>query len=38
LADAPPGDAMRPEQLEAVFHVPFQRYTSEQGKVFLNYG
>ena len=38
VADAPPADAMRPERLEAVFHVPFQRHTNEQGRVFLNYG
>jgi len=38
LADAAPSEAMRPEQLEPVFHVPFQRHTNEQGKVFLNYG
>jgi iron complex transport system ATP-binding protein len=38
LADAPPNEAMRPDQLEPVFHVPFQRHTNEHGKVFLNYG
>jgi iron complex transport system ATP-binding protein len=38
LADGPPEEAMRPEQLEPVFHVPFQRHTNQQGKVFLNYG
>jgi iron complex transport system ATP-binding protein len=36
--DASPGEAMLPERLEAVFHVPFQRHISEQGSVFLNYG
>ncbi|HTM48607.1 MAG TPA: ABC transporter ATP-binding protein [Bryobacteraceae bacterium] len=38
MADASPGGALGPEQLEAVFHVPFHRYTNEQGRVFLNYG
>jgi iron complex transport system ATP-binding protein len=38
VADATPSQAMRPEQLEAVFHVPFQSHTNEQGRVFLNYG
>jgi iron complex transport system ATP-binding protein len=37
-ADGAPGEAMRPDKLEAVFHVPFERHISEQGKVFLNYG
>jgi iron complex transport system ATP-binding protein len=38
VADAAPTHAMRPEQLEAVFHVPFEWHTNEQGRVFLNYG
>jgi iron complex transport system ATP-binding protein len=38
LADGPPDEAMRPEQLEPVFRVPFQRHINQQGKVFLNYG
>lgn len=38
VADAPPAEAMRPEQLEPVFRVPFQRHTNEAGRVFLNYG
>jgi iron complex transport system ATP-binding protein len=38
VADAAPSAAMRPEQLEAVFHVPFHCHTNEQGRVFLNYG
>jgi iron complex transport system ATP-binding protein len=37
-ADAPPGDAMRPDRLASVFHVPFEQHTNEQGTVFLNYG
>lgn len=37
-ADAPPGEAMRPDRLEAVFHVPFHRHFDEQGSVFLSYG
>jgi iron complex transport system ATP-binding protein len=37
-ADALPAEAMRPDQLEAVFHVPFQRHINEQGRVFLSYG
>jgi iron complex transport system ATP-binding protein len=37
-ADAPPGEAMRPDRLEDVFHVPFQRHINEQGTVFLSYG
>jgi iron complex transport system ATP-binding protein len=36
--DAPPAEAMRPEKLEEVFHVPFERHITEQGSVFLNYG
>ncbi|HUQ91610.1 MAG TPA: ABC transporter ATP-binding protein [Bryobacteraceae bacterium] len=38
VADAAPADAMRPEQLQAVFHVPFESHIGEQGGVFLNYG
>ncbi len=38
VADGPPSDAMRPESLEAVFHVPFEWHRNEQGRVFLNYG
>ena len=38
VADAPPDDAMRPDRLETVFHVPFQRHINERGRVFLNYG
>ena len=37
-ADGSPGEAMRPDKLEAVFHVPFQRYINEQGSVFVSYG
>ena len=37
-ADAPPEEAMRPDRLESVFHVPFQRHINEQGSVFLSYG
>lgn len=38
VADAPPSEAMQPEQMASVFHVPFQRHISDQGSVFLNYG
>ncbi len=38
VEDAPPDKAMRPERMEQVFHVPFQRHTNAQGRVFLNYG
>ena len=38
VADAPPADAMRPEQMSSVFHVPFQRHLGDNGSVFLNYG
>jgi iron complex transport system ATP-binding protein len=38
VADAPPADAMRPEQMSSVFHVPFQRHVGDNGSVFLNYG
>ena len=37
-ADGTPEEAMRPDQMEAVFRVPFERHISEHGKVFLNYG
>ena len=37
-ADGPPCDAMRPEDLERVFRVPFHWHQSEEGRVFLTYG
>lgn len=37
-ADAPPGDAMRPADLERVFHVPFHWHQNAEGRVFLTYG
>ncbi len=37
-ADAPPCEAMRPEALERIFHVPFHWHQNEQGRVFLTYG
>ena len=38
VADAAPCDAMKPDQLEAVFHVPFEWHTNDQGRSFLHYG
>lgn len=37
-ADAPPCDAMRPQDLERVFHVPFHWHQNAEGRVFLTYG
>jgi ABC-type cobalamin/Fe3+-siderophores transport system ATPase subunit len=37
-ADAAPCEAMRPEALERIFHVPFHWHQNEQGRVFLTYG
>jgi iron complex transport system ATP-binding protein len=37
VADTSP-DAIKSADLEAVFHVPFEWSTNEQGRVFLNYG
>lgn len=37
-ADGPPCDAMRPEDLERVFRVPFHWHQSAEGRVFLTYG
>jgi ABC-type cobalamin/Fe3+-siderophores transport system ATPase subunit len=37
-ADGPPCDAMRPADLEQVFHVPFHWHQSTEGRVFLTYG
>lgn len=36
--DASPDEAMRPDRLEEVFHVPFERHINDQGAVFLSYG
>lgn len=38
VADAAPDQALRPERLEEIFHVPFHWHRSEQGRVFLTYG
>ena len=38
VASAPPAEAMHPDQMASVFHVPFQRHINDQGSVFLNYG
>ena len=38
VANAAPRDAMKPDQLEAVFHVPFEWHINEQGRSFLHYG
>jgi iron complex transport system ATP-binding protein len=37
-ADGPPCDAMRPADLERVFHVPFHWHQNAEGRVFLTYG
>ncbi|HEU0121368.1 MAG TPA: ABC transporter ATP-binding protein [Bryobacteraceae bacterium] len=37
-ADGPPREAMRPEQLRTIFHVPFHWHESGEGRVFLSYG
>lgn len=37
-ADGPPCEAMRPEELERIFHVPFHWHQSSEGRVFLTYG
>jgi len=37
-ADGPPSEAMRPPELERVFHVPFHWHQSAEGRVFLTYG
>lgn len=37
-ADGPPCDAMRPGELERVFHVPFHWHQNAEGRVFLTYG
>jgi ABC-type cobalamin/Fe3+-siderophores transport system ATPase subunit len=38
VADGPPCDALEPERLHDVFHVPFHWHTSTEGRVFLTYG
>ena len=38
VADGPPCDAMRPADLERVFHVPFHWHQNAEGRVFLTYG
>lgn len=38
LADGPPCEAMRPEDLERVFRVPFHWHQNAAGRVFLTYG
>ena len=38
VADGPPCDAMRPADLERVFHVPFHWHQNTEGRVFLTYG
>ncbi|MBI2685248.1 MAG: ABC transporter ATP-binding protein [Acidobacteria bacterium] len=38
VADAGPLEAMRPDALEHVFHVPFHWHQSAEGRVFLTYG
>ena len=38
LVDAPPREALRPDRLEKVFHVPFHWNENSQGRVFLTYG
>ncbi len=38
VADAPPCDALRPDRLQEVFHVPFHWNESAEGRVFLTYG
>jgi ABC-type cobalamin/Fe3+-siderophores transport system ATPase subunit len=38
VADAPPCDALRPQQLEEVFRVPFYWNKNAEGRVFLTYG
>jgi iron complex transport system ATP-binding protein len=37
-ADGPPCEAMRPEDLQRVFRVPFHWHQSAEGRVFLTYG
>ena len=37
-ADGPPREAMRPADLERVFHVPFHWHQNPEGRVFLTYG
>jgi iron complex transport system ATP-binding protein len=36
--DSSPVDALQPGRLEKVFEVPFHRYDSPEGRVFLSYG
>ena len=38
VADGAPCDAMRPADLERVFHVPFHWHQNGEGRVFLSYG
>lgn len=38
VADGPPCDAMKPSDLERVFHVPFHWHQNSEGRVFLTYG
>lgn len=38
VADAPPGEVLQPARLGGVFDVPFHRYDSPEGRVFLSYG
>lgn len=37
-ANAPPREAMQPQDLERVFHVPFHWHQNAEGRVFLTYG
>ncbi|MFN0102918.1 MAG: ABC transporter ATP-binding protein [Bryobacteraceae bacterium] len=38
VADGRPCDAMRPAEMERVFHVPFHWHQTSEGRVFLTYG
>lgn len=38
VTDSSPLDALQPGRLEEVFEVPFHRYDSPEGRVFLSYG
>ncbi len=38
VCDAAPDEAMRPERLQPVFHVPFYRHAAADGRVYLTYG
>lgn len=37
-ADGPPREAMHPERLRSIFHVPFHWHENSEGRVFLSYG